>query len=150
MSLNIKIGDAVYPTGSENKIIAHICNNVGAWGGGFTKPLTRRWVQPKFNYRQLKKRELGSVQFISVELDITVANMIGQVFHHRQGPPIRYDAVRKALKTVAQEALRNEASIHMPRIGCGLAGGKWSEIEPIVYEELVNAGVHVYVYDLKV
>ena len=23
------------------------------------------------------------------------------------------------------------ASVHMPRIGCGLAGGKWEEIEPI-------------------
>jgi hypothetical protein len=36
----------------------------------------------------------------------------------------------------------------MPRIGCGLAGGQWSEIEPIIERTLLAAGVEVYVYDL--
>jgi hypothetical protein len=37
----------------------------------------------------------------------------------------------------------------MPRIGCGLAGGKWEEVGKIVEEELVNRGVTVTVYDLS-
>jgi hypothetical protein len=37
----------------------------------------------------------------------------------------------------------------MPRIGCGLAGGKWEEIEPIIDEELISIGVVVTVYDLR-
>jgi hypothetical protein len=36
----------------------------------------------------------------------------------------------------------------MPRIGCGLAGGKWEEVGRIVEEELLNNGVAVTVYDL--
>jgi hypothetical protein len=36
----------------------------------------------------------------------------------------------------------------MPRIGCGLAGGKWEDIGPIVEEELDNQGIDVTVYDL--
>ena len=35
----------------------------------------------------------------------------------------------------------------MPRIGCGLAGGKWEEIEPIIERTLATAGVEVTVYD---
>jgi hypothetical protein len=40
------------------------------------------------------------------------------------------------------------ASVHMPRIGCGLAGGKWEEIEPIIERTLVAKGMTVVVYDL--
>jgi O-acetyl-ADP-ribose deacetylase (regulator of RNase III) len=65
------------------------------------------------------------------------------------GPPIRYDAVEKALATLAVEANRLGASVHMPRIGCGLAGGKWERIEPIIQKTLCSAGVDVTVYDFE-
>ena len=35
----------------------------------------------------------------------------------------------------------------MPRIGCGLAGGKWEEIEPIIIRQLCEKDIAVYVYD---
>lgn len=35
----------------------------------------------------------------------------------------------------------------MPRIGCGLAGGKRSRVEPLVSGRLVRRGVAVTVYD---
>jgi O-acetyl-ADP-ribose deacetylase (regulator of RNase III) len=148
MSLNFHKGSALEPIGTGNKIIVHICNTVGAWGGGFTKPLTRHWTQPKRAYKSLRDKKLGTVQFVKVEPDITVANVIGQVFHYRNGPPIRYHAVRTALKTVAKRCNESNASVHMPRIGCGLAGGSWNQIEPIIIDELVKSEVSVNVYDL--
>jgi hypothetical protein len=36
----------------------------------------------------------------------------------------------------------------MPRIGCGLAGGTWDQIEMIIREELIARNIAVYVYDL--
>ena len=39
------------------------------------------------------------------------------------------------------------AAVHMPRIGCGLAGGKWETIEPIVRGMAEKHGVDVVVYD---
>jgi len=149
MSLTFRRGDAVYPVGPGKKIIVHICNNVGAWGGGFTKPLTRRWALPKIAYKNLRPKRLGHVQFVEVSSQIIVANIIGQVFHHRDGPPIRYFAVREGLGTVARKCQELNASVHMPRIGCGLAGGNWEQIEPIINIELVDAGIDVTVYDLK-
>jgi hypothetical protein len=35
----------------------------------------------------------------------------------------------------------------MPRIGCGLSGGKWGRIEPLVAARLGERGVAVTVYD---
>jgi hypothetical protein len=37
----------------------------------------------------------------------------------------------------------------MPRIGCGLAGGNWEEIEPIIEETLGAQSVPVSVYDFS-
>jgi hypothetical protein len=38
--------------------------------------------------------------------------------------------------------------IHMPRIGCGLAGGSWDQVEPLLETHLARAGFNVWVYDL--
>ena len=53
-------------------------------------------------------------------------------------------------RSVALEALRLGASVHMPRIGCGLAGGDWQLVGKMVEEELVSVDVPVTVYDFSV
>jgi hypothetical protein len=35
----------------------------------------------------------------------------------------------------------------MPRIGCGLAGGKWSKIEPLIDRTLIAHQIPTTVYD---
>jgi hypothetical protein len=63
-------------------------------------------------------------------------------------PRIRYAALRKGLEVVASEATKARASIHMPRIGAGQAGGHWSVIQDLILDTFADAGVHVTVYDL--
>jgi O-acetyl-ADP-ribose deacetylase (regulator of RNase III) len=77
--------------------------------------------------------------------------MVGQHGLKRAGgkPPIRYEAVETALVKVAEEAKRLKATIHMPRIGCGLAGGTWEHIEPIIGRSICDMGIVVFVYDLE-
>lgn len=113
---------------------------------------------------------LGAIQPVRVEPDplvrrkewnpsIVVINMIAQEGYgpknqaqHRDGltdskPPIRYDALDECLGHVAElRDLWGLGTMHMPRIGCGLAGGKWSEVEPLIQKHL--SAVPVYVYDL--
>ncbi|GGN44191.1 hypothetical protein GCM10012285_26520 [Streptomyces kronopolitis] len=48
---------------------------------------------------------------------------------------------------VADGARRLGASVHMPRIGCGLAGGVWSRVEPLISVRLARGGIPVTVYD---
>ena len=149
-------GDATDPSRDSPGIIVHVCNDIGAWGKGFVVAISRRWKQPEQCYRAWSRGEgdipfaLGQVQFVEVEDKLWVANLIGQHGIRQTGgkPPIRYEAIRQGLSVVAGEALRSSAQVHMPRIGCGLAGGVWEEIEPIIQEELVSKGVSVTVYDL--
>ena len=148
-------GDATRPPAGGNRVIAHICNDMGGWGKGFVVALSKRWPEPEASYRGwYAEREsnnfaLGAVQLVAVEPELWVANMIAQRGLEAVGgvPPIRYDAVEQCLGELAARATELEASVHMPRIGCGLAGGEWPEIEARIERTLIAAGVAVTVYD---
>ena len=119
------IGDATAPQGEGNKIITHICNDIGAWGAGFVLALSRRWRAPEIAYRFNKKWKLGTVDFVRVEPQIIVANMVAQhgiMDTQRIGsidadaaPAIRYDAVRACLAEVNDQAYHTGSTIHMPK-----------------------------------
>jgi O-acetyl-ADP-ribose deacetylase (regulator of RNase III) len=147
MNIQYLTGDATEPVGEGCKIIVHVCNDVG---------LSKRWPEPEQLYRSWHRGEtdqpyaLGEVQVVKVTENVWVANLIGQrdVRAENGVPPIRYDALRIGLRKVADEARRLGASVHMPRIGCGLAGGTWGEVGKIVQAELADKGIAVFVYDL--
>jgi len=147
-------GDATSPEGSEKKIIVHVCNDIGGWGKGFVMAISKRWKEPEKQYREWFKSkndfELGNVQFVQVEENLWVANLIGQhkINKDENGEaPIRYNAIEEGLEAVSDFAKTNNASVHMPRIGCGLAGGKWEMIEPIILKTLSDQDIKVVVYD---
>lgn len=148
-------GDAREPIGEGNKLIVHICNDIGKWGKGFVLALSEKWKEPETQYRDWHSHanhfSLGHIGIVQVEDDIWVINMIAQknIRVWRGEPPIRYDAVRECLCKVAKIAIENNASVHMPRIGTGLAGGKWGIIEDIIMEQLCQRDIPVYVYDYK-
>jgi O-acetyl-ADP-ribose deacetylase (regulator of RNase III) len=149
-------GDATAPTGDGARIICHICNDIGGWGLGFVLALSRRWPEPESRYRSWHREGaaggfvLGAIQIVDVEPNLSVANLIAQTgIRPKAGvPPIRYDALGECLTKLAAHAAGVGASVHMPRIGCGLAGGTWPEVEAIVVATLCAAGVPVVVYDL--
>ncbi|MEU9340136.1 macro domain-containing protein [Streptomyces sp. NPDC048278] len=148
-------GDATTPSGKGVKVIAHVCNDLGGWGKGFVLALSRRWPEPEKAYRAWHRDRaandfgLGALQLVRVDRYIWVANMIGQrgTRTGSKGVPVRYEAIDTALAKLADEAIERGASVHMPRIGCGLAGGKWSRIEPLINERLVARGIAVTIYD---
>lgn len=151
MKIKYVIGDATRPKGEGTKIICHICNDAGAWGAGFVLAVSNRWKEPEEAYREMSpvERKLGTAMLVPVTDDIIVANMIAQhnVYSDQNGlPPIRYGALRAALTAVNNAAYKIGATLHMPRIGCGLAGGRWEDIEQIIKDV---ASVDVTIYDLK-
>jgi O-acetyl-ADP-ribose deacetylase (regulator of RNase III) len=141
-------GDALSPETEDSFcLIVHICNNRGKWGGGFTKSLDKKWLMPRQTYLAQESRTLGDIQIILVEPKICVINMIAQVVSWTNGPPIRYSSLEVALHKVSIFATDKSASVHMPRIGTGLAGGNWDCIFPLVMKCLVLKGIEVHVYD---
>ncbi|MFF4341807.1 Appr-1-p processing protein [Kitasatospora sp. NPDC001540] len=149
-------GDATAPQGKGPRIIAHVCNDLGGWGRGFVLAISRRWPEPEAAFRRWHRERagndfgLGALQLVQVTPHLWVANMVGQRgirTARSTGAPVRYEAIDTALAALAPEALRLGASVHMPRIGCGLAGGKWERVEPLVTARLTDRGVPVTVYD---
>ncbi len=147
-------GDATVPADSGPRIIAHICNDVGGWGRGFVLALSKRWPEPEAAYRDWFKTgddfDLGKIRLVGIAPALWVANMIAQEGLHATaaGPPIRYDALERCLGELALASTRLSATVHMPRIGAGLAGGDWKQIERLIRDQLVDHGVSVTVYDL--
>ena len=142
-------GDATEPKGEGKKIIPHICNDYGAWGAGFVLAVSKKWKLPEEYYRAMPIYELGHVTFHDVTNDIIVANMIAQHGLRTDldgNPPIRYDALQEALNKVNIVAVEMKATVHMPKIGAGLAGGDWNEIEKIIESSLMVKTM-VYLFD---
>lgn len=153
-------GDATDPKVAGKKIIAHVCNDIGGWGSGFVLSISKRWAEPELTYREwFRDRDseelewppfqIGSTVFVPVNDDTVVANMIAQRgTGPKDGPPIRYAALEECLRDVEAWARDNDhASVHMPRIGCGLAGGSWALVEEIVARVFLDIEVYVYDFD---
>lgn len=148
-------GDATTPQGKGVKLIVHCCNDLGGWGKGFVLALSRRWPEPEAAYRRWHRERagndfgLGAVQFVQAAPYTWVANLVGQrgIGTGSKGVPVRYEAIDAGLEKVAAKARELGASVHMPRIGCGLAGGTWAKVEPLVAARLTDRGIAVTVYD---
>lgn len=152
--INYIKGDATQPIRQGTKIIIHVCNDIGGWGRGFVLALSSKWKQPEESYRLWAKNkenfQLGEVQIVQVESDVWVGNMIGQrdtKFAKDGTPPVRYQSINNCLQKIGDFALVNNASVHLPRIGCGLAGGQWTEVEPLLITNIINRNISVTVYD---
>jgi O-acetyl-ADP-ribose deacetylase (regulator of RNase III) len=159
MMLRYVIGDATQPQGEGTKILVHVCNDIGAWGRGFVLPLAKRFPETERAYRAWAAGTtdlpfaLGQVQFVQVLPTLEVANLIGQHDIARKNrptdqPPVRYEAIRTGLARVRERSEQHQATLHMPRIGAGVAGGDWTVIERLIRDELVAHGIETTVYDL--
>jgi len=142
--------------GKGNKIIAHVVNDKGRWGKGFVMAITDEWGKvPGQLYRKWHKAgakadfRLGRVQLLQLPGTLCLANIVGQsgIKTGSQGPPVRYEAISEGLDAVSCHAAKTGASIHMPRIGSGLAGGDWAKVQAIVQSMVEKYGVDVYVYE---
>ena len=148
-------GDATAPVGNGYKLITHITNDRNGWGAGFVVALSKRWPQPEAEYRK-SNAKLGYVSWpVVVGDNLAVVNMCAQKGYSSPGKPaIDYGVLETCLRKLRGivEATRYETgldvSVHCPRIGCGLAGGQWGEVEELVQEQLATRGVSVTVYDL--
>jgi len=161
MSVNYAKGDATAPGGSGAKIIAHVCNDSGYFAKGFVSALAAKYPQAQAEYLvafpkgHWQMDKLGTVQFVTINPDIVIANMIAQRgikpcedYTPRGCPPIRYPALFKCLKVVADFARSKKAEVVGPRFGAGLSGGDWDVIEALIEKAMPD--IKVTIYDLPV
>lgn len=148
-------GDATDPQGEGQHLVIQVVNDKSPfWGAGFARSVRTRWpdVQRQFSgwaMRYKSEFHLGNVHFIQADKRTSVASMIAQHgFGPATTPRIRYAALAKCLAGVAVYARNKRADLHMPRIGCGQAGGHWPIVEELIRKHLESAGVRIFIYDL--
>ena len=134
MGVIYRNGDATLPDPGRKTIIAHVVNNVGAWGKGFVVALGKRYPWARTMYKkEWRLFKLGEVMWVGdLEDGVCVANMFAQKDVRGPKPRVRYGKLRRCLENVFAHAFAFGAVVHMPRVGCGLGGGKWEEVKEII------------------
>lgn len=148
-------GDATELRGQGTRILAHVVNDKAMlWGAGFGLAVRKKWPKVQSAFRDWATTnpdqfKLGNVFMSHVNQDIVVFQMICQRgYGPSPKPRLRYAALRSCLEKLGQNAEKQQASIHMPRIGTGHAGGSWNIIVELVDEVLCSRGLHVTLYEL--
>lgn len=150
-SISSVVGDAASPGGAGTRIIAHIANDVGPrWGRGFGYALARRFPDLGAAFARWAEGglDLGCTHTFDAGGSVRVFSMVAQHGYRpsRGRPPIRYAALSRCLDQLGRECRRLAASVHMPRIGTGHAGGRWEMVSELINRHLVSQKVPVTVY----
>lgn len=148
-------GDAAKPRSDGPAIIAHIVNDQARrWGGhGFARTLKERFPHSQDAYAAWPRsaRRLGSVHLTPAKPDLWIASMVAQEGYGpspEAQPRLRLRALDEALRTLADNALRLRASVHLPLIGTGQGGVTWPKVRDLLLGELAAQDVAVTVYVL--
>jgi Zn-dependent peptidase ImmA (M78 family)/O-acetyl-ADP-ribose deacetylase (regulator of RNase III) len=148
-------GDATRPRGTGPRIIAQVVNDSAfTWGGGFSLALREIWPVAQRAFRAWAEQErrnlrLGNSHVAQVDEGLAVVSMIAQRgFGPSPKPRIRYVALKACLDALGQVAAERGATVHMPKIGSGQAGGSWNIVRELVEESVCGRGVKVVVYEL--
>ncbi|MGE6604500.1 macro domain-containing protein [Lysinibacillus fusiformis] len=150
-------------TKTDKDIIIQQVNCKGFMGAGLAKTIMQRYNNVKNEYqaffmeqiKALEKEEclLGMVNYVNVYDGKIVANIFGQVDirKHRLDNKVYTvkEALIKGIEDVKGKAEMYSLSIAIPTyIGCGLAGGNWtevkSEIEAVFHDSTVDVVFYHY------
>lgn len=149
-------GNALDPKGYGRKIIAHVVNDrAKSWAPvGFASQLKKKFPKAHSEYRRYVKEcpsfhKLGGLHIVEVDDELFIASLMAQRgYGGAPGRRLVYSALLESLEELSNIAAIKDASVHMPRIGAGVAGGNWDVIEQIVRSTLAAHSVDVTVYDL--
>ena len=127
---------------AESGLICHGVNCFETMGAGLAKAIRDRWPYV-YEYYKLSGSGpdlLGEIRPICIrpEPKLWVVNCYTQVYYGRRKPfrgeqHLDYQALKSCLyQCVRFASLHGGSDIHLPRIGCGLAGGDWDRVHSII------------------
>lgn len=144
VTIKTKPGSATEPQPENGRgiVIAHICNNVGAWGAGFVLAINELSMAPRNAYMSWAKEKnnkitLGLTQFVEARPNVIVSNMIAQNGIDKSAVPdgclVDYQALHKCLLKTLRRAVQLNFDVHIPAgVGSGLAGGDKTKIHDLI------------------
>lgn len=136
------LGSALEPVGTEPFVIAHVMNTLGAHNDGFARGLNYQWPRCFDGYDVLaNEHKLTFGQIITASVQSRdpvrpgyVIHMIAQsLFQHVF--PLSMPHLEDCICQVKSYAHGVGARVHAPRIGCGLARGRWEDVKCIIPDD---------------
>ncbi len=140
-------------------IILHGCNCSGGFGSGVAGIIAKMYPEAQhefflkmdgYTYHRPNKEALGTIQPVKIYDDFYIVNGFTQLQYGGGGK--RYaspDAIHKVLLATVIFATEKNLDVHVPKIGCGLGGIKWEEVEPYfvqAHKMLEAVGLKLTVY----
>ncbi len=137
----------------EIDIIAHGCNCKNSFKSGIAGQIKKEFPKASESYHNLFKDkgvELGDVDIVEVKKGKYIVNCMTQFdYGNSQRTNITYldiQALKKCLIEVKNFSKKNNLKVGLPKIGCGLAGGDWSEVKSIIEGIFKDYPVEIYYY----
>ena len=133
--MNTIIGDILDVVSERGGVLAHQVNCRRTAGAGLALQIRRRWPVWWRRYRD-RPALLGGAHIAEVEAYIWVADLYAQRDIGRNVPQTDYTALRGCLGRLDGQLVEMDMAADLLlfpwRIGCGLAGGNWMIVQPMV------------------
>lgn len=120
-------------------IIVHGCNVSGGYGSGIAGIIADKYPEAQheyflkmdgYSYKQPNRAALGTIQPVKIYDDFYIVNGFTQLRYG--GPGVRWanpSAIRDVLDLTADFAIKMKMDVYAPKIGTGLGGITWEEVE---------------------
>jgi O-acetyl-ADP-ribose deacetylase (regulator of RNase III) len=161
-SLTYLDGDATDPVKEPGlNFIVHGCNDLGKWGRGFVLALEKRYPEAKQKYLEWYAKKTddfpfdhGEIQVVPVTgQDIAIVNMITQegITGFYNPAPAKLWMINKGFSMLrcVCDVLNSQGvqcTLHMPKIGSGLGGLDWSDVEKTILRVFKDRDITIKVY----
>lgn len=144
MEYNIVEGNLIeLAKNKQFDVITHGCNCFNAMAGGLAPQMASAFGCDRFFLESKRfegmKEKLGKIDWeYNTKYRLFVVNSYTQ---YRPGPDFRLNALKSCLKSMNR--IFAGKHIGLPKIGAGIGGGNWSEIEAAIKNNLRNCDVTV-------
>lgn len=113
-------------------VIVHQVNCKRVMGAGLALQIRRKYPQHFADY-MVAEPKLGDIVITRVHSKLYIIGVYGQYSYGRYGLYTNYSALRTAMIKAACFAAQKNLQMFIPYgIGCGLAGGDWSQVEKVL------------------
>lgn len=131
-------------------IIAHQVNCKGVMGAGVARAIKNKYPEVYWDYKKYSPKELGQIQPVQAGLfgEKIVVNLFAQEGYGKDKRYTDYEALKACflkLKEYTEEVFTKKPTIAMPYgIGCGLAGGDWEKVYPMIEEVFAEFDIELW------
>jgi len=128
----------------QEGVIAHVVNSWGLFGAGVAGAIRAKWPEAERRYQNWfsgRNRgisfKLGDVLFVELDQNTGpthIAHMLAMngVRTKTNKTPLDYRSLGICLDKVYEFCGKMNSTLHIPKIGSGLAGGDWHRISTIL------------------